>query len=39
MMREPKVTYISGWSEAILKYVATASSGFDLVDEIGGVVL
>ena len=37
--REPKVTYISGWSEGILKYVATTSSGFDLVDQIGGVAL
>lgn len=37
--REPKVTYISGWSEGILKYVATTSSGFDLAGEISGVAL
>lgn len=37
--REPKVTYISGWSEGILKYVAQTSSGFDLVDEIGSTTL
>ena len=37
--REPKVTYISGWSEGILKYVAATGSGFDLVDEIGGMAL
>ncbi|MCX6345173.1 MAG: hypothetical protein NT018_08860 [Armatimonadetes bacterium] len=37
--RETKVTYISGWSEGILRYVATTSSGFDLVDEISGVAL
>lgn len=37
--REPKVTYISGWSEGILRYVSPASGGFGLVDEIGSVVL
>lgn len=37
--REPTVTYISGWSEGIFKYVATTGSGFDLVDEISHVVL
>ena len=37
--QKPGVTYISGWSEGILKYVAATSSGFDLVDEIGRAVL
>jgi len=37
--REPKVTYISGWSEGTLKYVAVTSGGFDLVDEIGAIEL
>lgn len=36
---EPNVTYISGWSEGILRYVATTSSGLDQVDEIGGMIL
>jgi hypothetical protein len=36
---EPKVTYVSGWSEGILKYVATTSSGLDVVEEMAGVVL
>ena len=36
---EPKVTYISGWSEGILKYVASTSAGFDLVNEISNISL
>lgn len=37
--REPKVTYISGWSEGMLKYVAATSSGFDLVGTIGEMTM
>lgn len=37
--QEPGVTYISGWSEGILKYVAQTSSDFNMVDEVGRVTL
>lgn len=33
------VTYISGWSEGILRYISTFGSGFDLVAEIDGILL
>lgn len=33
------VTYISGWSEGILRYISTFGSGFDLVSHIGSLSL